>query len=407
MKKQFKGSYIVIGIMFALLLSGCKNGENEAQFTTGKEYASLVKEEDTQEAVTEETAPLYVLTGYDTASKTIYLKKTDSLTNEEYRYTGSTCFYNKYGDLKTIASFEIGDAVTIAVSQKDDDTLSQMTASEKITLHENVEDFSLDLEKGILSFEGKNYACEDDTLVFHGGERVSVNYIKEGDTLSILEDENRVVSIRVTSGEGTVLLTNTSLFEGGWLNIDNRIYLVIEKDMQIPLAEGTHTLTVANDGYGDTTELTVERTKTVIVDLDTLKGEGPKYALLRFETEIEGTEIYVDGQKVPENEEFSVKYGTHLLEAKADGYDTWTRRLVVNSEKAVIQIDVSKDSTTTPDTETETTETTVDGTLSDTTGSTTTDTTASDSSSDVDVNELYLDTLSGLMQTLIGSDDDE
>ena len=77
MKKQFKGSYIVIGIMFALLLSGCKNGENEAQFTTGKEYASLVKEEDTQEAVTEETAPLYVLTGYDTASKTIYLKKTD------------------------------------------------------------------------------------------------------------------------------------------------------------------------------------------------------------------------------------------------------------------------------------------------------------------------------------------
>lgn len=384
-----------------MFLIGCSLSEEQNAFTTGKGYASLTPA-GTEEEVVSEPETLYILTGYDTAKKEVYAKESTTLRTMNYTYTDSTYFCNKYGDLTTIASFEPGDVIT-TVTTGSERTLDSLSQSSSVWEREDITDFTVDKDRDRITFGGSNYRYNENILVFENGERISFSAISEGDTLTVIGRDKEIIAIRITSGEGTLFLANTSLFEGGWLNLDNSTYLVITSSMQIPVGEGTHTITVANDGYGDSTEFTVERGKSVIVDLDSLKGEGPKYAEISFDVAVEGTQVYIDGTLVPEGESASVKYGTHLLQAKADGYSTWTRRLVVNSAKAIIQIDVSSDSETTSSSTSAESETSTESTD---TGETTVEGALDSTSDETDVNDLYLDTLSGLMETLIGTDDE-
>lgn len=81
----------------------------------------------------------------------------------------------------------------------------------------------------------------------------------------------------VTTGHGELALTNTDLFEGSFIQIGSKIFAEVTKDMTMELPAGTYTVTVANNGYGGSTELTIESGRTETLDLNTLKGAGPKF----------------------------------------------------------------------------------------------------------------------------------
>ena len=42
------------------------------------------------------------------------------------------------------------------------------------------------------------------------------------------------------------------------------------------MPEGVYTVAVANKGYGGSTEVEIRRGQTTVLDLEKLKGEGPK-----------------------------------------------------------------------------------------------------------------------------------
>ncbi len=108
--------------------------------------------------------------------------------------------------------------------------------------------------------------------------------------------------------------------------------------MTLELAEGTHLVTVANDGYGGSTEVTVERGKETVLDLNTLKGEGPKFGNVLFAVDVEGAVLQIDGKVVDYSEVIALKYGVHTITVTADSYETYTKKLYVNSEEATIVI---------------------------------------------------------------------
>ena len=54
----------------------------------------------------------------------------------------------------------------------------------------------------------------------------------------------------------------------------------------------------------------------------------------------------VDGKKVNHKKPIELRYGVHTLGVYAEGYDAWTRQLVVNSAKANIEILLSSDTGT-------------------------------------------------------------
>ena len=65
--------------------------------------------------------------------------------------------------------------------------------------------------------------------------------------------------------------------------------------------------------------------------------------------------MYIDGSQVDYTQPLQLQYGIHSIQITADGYDTWSKRLYVNSPEAQIEIALSGDDT--GSTETESTET--------------------------------------------------
>ena len=213
----------------------------------------------------------------------------------------------------------------------------------------------------------------------------------------------------MTSGHGTITLKNTELFEGGWLSIGTKVYLPVTKDMQVEMTEGTYLLSVANDGYGDSKEIVVTRGEETVVDLNELKGEGPKFCEVTFEVGVENAVMTIDGETIDYTKPQKLKYGVHKLEIVAEGYDTWSKRLYVHTSEATIQVAMtsssgSSEKTTDTEKTTEKTDTSSSSEKSSsssakskTKSSTETETTKSKTNSD------YYKTLSDVIDTLTGS----
>ena len=154
-----------------------------------------------------------------------------------------------------------------------------------------------------------------------------------------------ILSVSVTTGHGKVALENTEIFEGSFVQIGRRIFAEITGEMELEVPEGTYTITVANKGYGGSKEITVERNKTLVIDLDELKGEGPKKGNISFyiisaedEEEDLNAVLKIDGKEVGHGEAIILDYGIHTIHASAYGYADFAKKLFVNSAEAEITI---------------------------------------------------------------------
>ena len=106
------------------------------------------------------------------------------------------------------------------------------------------------------------------------------------------------------------------------------------------VAEGTYELTVANNGWGGSTEVTITRGQTTTVDLDAIKGKGPKSGKVRFLIDVTGSVLLIDDKEVDYSDPVKLTYGQHTIAVYADGYDVWRRNLYVNSKKSTIIINL-------------------------------------------------------------------
>jgi len=229
--------------------------------------------------------------------------------------------------------------------------------------------------------------------VVSGGENIALSDIKEEDELRIIGMNKEILSVTVTTGQGTIALKNTELFEGSFIQIGNKIFAEITGEIQLDVPEGIHMVTVANKGYGGSMEYEVLRDEVTEIDLDELKGEGPKKGDITFKIvttdENDDADILfkVDGKEVDCDEPIELAYGIHSIAAEAFGYETYAKKLFVNSEAATIRIalDIETSSSTTEPSEEEKESDKVNTNLA---GSLAGSTSNSEETEDSDTNEL-------------------
>ena len=150
--------------------------------------------------------------------------------------------------------------------------------------------------------------------------------------------DNKLISLAVQRGHGYLALANTKLFEGSFICVGDRIFEEVTPNMQIEVPEGTYLVTVANNGYGGSREVEIIRDQTLSLNLDELKGEGPQMCKITFDVGVEGAVLWIDGKKADYSKPVELAYGVHTISVEAEGYDTITQKLVVNSKKAEIEI---------------------------------------------------------------------
>ena len=287
--------------------------------------------------------PLYLLLSTDTVNGVLHVRNIETGEEADALYSGATVFSDKYGTMVSLSQIRCGDAVTLEFF--DSGILSNVKLSDQTWSEQDVTDYSVDTDRMVFTLHGSNYRLNKEIPVYTDGENTGLYSIQDGDRLNVTGLDRDILSMTIVTGTGTIELRNIGVFLGGWLNLDNAQYLKITDNMEIDAPEGTHVLTVANDGWGDSTVVAVKRGQRVAVDLSALKGEGPKYCDLRVTTDAENAAVYLDGKKMDPDQPEQVRYGVHALTITADGYDDWQSRLLVNSPSAEIEIPLSKEGT--------------------------------------------------------------
>ncbi len=409
---------IIFCTLFVLVLSGC--GEEQSQPVAAERYynPSSDKAKSTEVAGEKEKAAsdvtigtdLYMIMRNDMTTEQIILKQLVSGKQYMYQYSLSTTFLDKYGDSTSVTEFEPGRAVHIG-SKDTAGRLKEMQIADEVWEYSDIVRYSIDAERGIFKIADTKYSYSDDIFVESNGEQIQLSDLDGKDEIRVIGIGKKILSVSVTAGQGILELQNTDVSEGSYIQIGTKIFARITKDMQLEIMEGTYNVTVANNGYGGTTEVTINRGETVTLDLEELKGEGPKTGKIVFYIDVENTEdadsatMEIDGKKVDYSEAVELTYGVHSIDVTADGYEDYSKKLFVNSAAANIDIELTKSDSEADSESTETTEEKDSESAEDTSTAESTETvegseTTESSESSEDVTSDYLSTLSDIITSL-------
>lgn len=334
-----------------VVLTACGSHPNNATVT--KRTGSAIKnaQETEEEAPVVDEAdilePLYIVEELNMTDETLSLYSIDEGKQVRYKYNMTTKFLDKYGDNSLWTDFTAGTVVTLGDFLPASGALAQVQKSDDVWVHEGLHNYTLDSDKKILTIDGSNYKISKSTKIYSDNEKILLSNISVDDVLTVVGQDKEIISIAVTTGHGYIYLTNTELFDNSMIFIGKKIVSTVYGNEIIEVPEGTYKITVANDGWGGSGEYTVYRNETTEINLDELKGVGPSYSLITFLVTVPDTYVYLDGSLIDTTEPQSVRYGSHKLVVQCDGYTSWNKTLVVNSESATITLALeSEDGTT-------------------------------------------------------------
>lgn len=355
MKRKKTRVLLGTGVLLVLLFTAACGGRDNT-FVTGQQYYQGKETPETEAKMQTEAqeqkpqqsaaqtesfgADVFLITDNNMKEECIILEQIASGKQYMYYYSVTTRFLDKYGNRATVSEFTPGRVIT--VGKKDiDGRLMEAQISDAVWEYPDVTRYAVDEERGIFTIADTNYSYDADVLVYSDGSRIQMSELTALDTLRVVGTGKKILSVAVTTGHGTLKLANTALFEGSFIQIGSKIFSEITENMQMELPEGSYTVTVANKGYGGSTEVEIKRGVETLLDLDTLKGEGPKTGEILFAVDVAGAIIQIDGEVVDYSQAVPLTYGVHTLTVTADSYDTYRKKLFVNSEKATIVIGLS------------------------------------------------------------------
>ena len=410
-KKWF--NLTLLSVISAVTLVGCGH-RNNATVTNYTGSALLNSSQSTEEvdnqeaqAEAEEVAleqELYIVESLDMTEETISLYSISTDQQLRYNYNMTTKFLNQYGSTDTWAEFTTGSVVSIGDMLPVSGALSLVQKSADVWMYEDITKYSIDTSRNLITIDGKNYKLTEKTKVYSDNAKVLLDSIGEDDAITVIGKEKEVISISITTGHGYISLVNTSVFDGSLIFIGNKIVSMVNGNETIEVPEGAYLVTVANNGWGGSREITVNRNENQVLDLDTMKGEGPSYCLMTFLVTVPDTYVYIDGKIVDTNEPQYVQYGTHKLVVRCNGYKAWKKTLVVNSETAEITLDMEVENnsgSTYSETENSNSEEVTENVSENVTNGPEEETAGSAIKNDYDYEVDYLSTISDLISNLM------
>ena len=338
-----------------LLLAGCgkssntvvtgtyynpsKDAENTAQTVGTEADANDVldaMEQGTEQECTSIGADLFLITNNDMQAECLILTQLNSGKQYMYNYTIATRFLDKYGSRMPVSGFDAGRIIRVGEKDKQG-RLVEAQISDLAWEYPDVTRYSVDEEHGAFKIADTNYSYDEDLFVVSDGSPLQLSDLTALDTLRVVGIDKKIYSISVTTGHGSLKLVNTSVFDGSYIQVGSKVFAQITGEMTIEIPEGTYTAAVANNGYGGSTEITITRGQETVL-------EGPKYGSILFAVNVEGAWLQVDGQLVDYSQPVELQYGVHTLTVTADGYDTYSKKLFVNSPEATIAIGMTGES---------------------------------------------------------------
>ncbi|MBR1633820.1 MAG: hypothetical protein IJ682_02020 [Lachnospiraceae bacterium] len=342
--------FATIFLIFIMTLSACATtsgnggtvadpgGSEEEDTSAETEYDPEELQELADAALMNDS---YLLEDLSSTEERIILKSLSTKRRYRFAFGMATKFLDKWGNRTSQSDFVRGSIVKIGKAV--DNVLTSIALSKDAWIVEDLNNFSYDEDREVFRIGKTKYRMRPDVNVFSGDLTVTMADVTDKDRLRVEGIGKEVYSVAVTTGHGNIALMNTDFFKDSMISIGTKIYMKVTKDTTVPVSAGKYKVTVAKDGYGGSTTVRVKKNQTVTIDLNTLKGKGPKKCKLIFRTTVKHVSAYLDGKKVKLNKKIKVDYGEHRLRVLVKDYEPWEKTLLVNSPTAEISLDPEED----------------------------------------------------------------
>ena len=342
---------LLICLLALLFVAGCTEEPRTVmgqRYYTGESQTQTQAQVNPQESVETETQEtekkeitigndLFMIISVNMQEESLILEQISTGTQYLYYYSLTTRFFDKYGDYTTVSTFEPGRVVTLG-TKDEQGRLTELQISDEVWEYTDIVRFSVDMDRGIFYIGDTKYSYDANLYVNADGNALWLSDLSDMDEIRAVGIGKQILSVSVTSGHGKLELKNTELFNGSYMQIGKEIFCEVKDNLAMELPEGTYTVTVANNGYGGSKDITIEQGETLTLDLDELKGEGPKYGSILFAVDVQDAKMLIDGKEVDYSQAISLQYGLHSLIVTADSYNTYSKKLYVNSKEATVVV---------------------------------------------------------------------
>lgn len=282
----------------------------------------------------------------DEEGKTLTLQLLSGGNKRELTYTNTTKISNKYGNVMSIEEITRGELIDITYDNRSL-IISEIQLSKSTFTQTDITNFSFDEKRHIMTIAGEQYELSKDVVLSSFGKSCQLMDFTEIDTITVKGCDRKICSVTMQKGHGYLRLMNDAYFIGGWVEVGQAVIKKVTGDMLIPVPEGTYEVKVSNRGYAGTKELTIERDKETLMDLDEIEIKEVAISHVQFSIRPDFAQLYIDDEITEFEELVPLEYGIHNVRVEAAGYEPVNINIKVVNEYANVdvELDLKKEDT--------------------------------------------------------------
>ncbi len=113
----------------------------------------------------------------------------------------------------------------------------QAQIADEVWEYSDITKYSVDTERGIFKIADSKYSYDADLFVESNGEKNPSVRPERKDEIRVVGIGTKILSVSVTTGQGTLELKNTSVFEGSFIQVGSKIFAQITHNMKLEIPD--------------------------------------------------------------------------------------------------------------------------------------------------------------------------
>ncbi len=232
------------------------------------------------------------------------------------------------GDL-VLATLDSTGNVTISLSYNG---ITQMEAT----------DLQVDTTASVLRSEDgtQTYHYQKNSKFLYQGEALKPSELAPCDVLTLYLVEDTLWLTEVNSYHGYFIVTNTGNIQNGKIQIDTQDAIALSEVSRMPLAEGTHTVTITGDNIETRQDtLFIESGEEVTYDLSRAQE---KMGVLVIQANVTDYKLYINGTLTDSTQPAVLPFGTYDVVILKNGYTDWNQTVTINQSTVTVQAELEE-----------------------------------------------------------------
>jgi hypothetical protein len=321
---------LFLSILLALSFTACEGKEIP-------EESVLVEENVDEVSSYFDSKDQSIISSVNTIKKTISFYNYDLGKGYTLEYDALTTYKDKYGTPMSVEQLTPGTVVDIEFLKKSK-RLTALAESSGLFKLDNLTGFKISENKKTFTYKEDVYKITGRTILLGEKNVDSVLDLDPVDVVTICGKDSEIYSLVVEKSHGTLEIQGFEDFVGGELVINESVSHRIGDNFKVVLPEGIYKSSLKKDLTEEAIDFEIKAGEVTKLDLSSIELVESRYGKVLFNASPKDLELYIDGNLTDTKLLQTLSYGTHRLEAYAEGYGSIKRYFKVGEEKATLDV---------------------------------------------------------------------